>query len=95
VNHEIQDIDDPRVIEKILRHLGAWHDSPTRPPPQFRTNRPAKGRRQAKLPVEAPPSLWQCRATLGEPKNQFSLTRAALSTGGRAKSKFLLSVGSC
>jgi len=26
---------------------------------------------------------------LGEPKNQFSLTRAALSTGGRAKSKFL------
>jgi CubicO group peptidase (beta-lactamase class C family) len=27
---------------------------------------------------------------LGEPKNQFSLTLAALSTGGRAKSKFLL-----
>jgi hypothetical protein len=26
---------------------------------------------------------------LGETKNQFSLTRAALSTGGRAKSKFL------
>jgi hypothetical protein len=26
---------------------------------------------------------------LGEPENQFSLTRAALSTGGRAKSKFL------
>jgi len=26
---------------------------------------------------------------LGEPKNHFSLTRAALSTGGRAKSKFL------
>ena len=22
-------IDDPRVIEKILRHLGAWHDPPT------------------------------------------------------------------
>ena len=19
-------IDDPRVVEKILRHLGAWHD---------------------------------------------------------------------
>ena len=32
---------------------------------------------------------WQSRAMLGEPENQFSLTRAALSTGGRAKSKFL------
>ena len=27
-------IDDPRVVEKILRHLGAWHDPPARPPPQ-------------------------------------------------------------
>jgi len=27
-------IDDPRVVEKILRHLGAWHDPPPRPPPQ-------------------------------------------------------------
>jgi hypothetical protein len=26
-------IDDRRVVEKILRHLGAWHDPPTRPPP--------------------------------------------------------------
>ena len=26
-------IDDPRVVEKILRHLGAWHDPPPRPPP--------------------------------------------------------------
>jgi hypothetical protein len=26
-------IDDPRVMEKILRPLGAWHDPPTRPPP--------------------------------------------------------------
>ncbi|MEI6784465.1 MAG: hypothetical protein WCQ21_26525 [Verrucomicrobiota bacterium] len=25
-------IDDPRVVEKILRHLGAWHDPPPRPP---------------------------------------------------------------
>jgi hypothetical protein len=21
-------IDEPRVVEKILRHLGAWHDPP-------------------------------------------------------------------
>jgi hypothetical protein len=26
-------IDDPRVVEKILRHLGVWHDPPPRPPP--------------------------------------------------------------
>lgn len=26
-------IDDRRVVEKILRHLGAWHDPPPRPPP--------------------------------------------------------------
>lgn len=26
-------IDDPLVVEKILRHLGAWHDPPARPPP--------------------------------------------------------------
>ena len=32
---------------------------------------------------------WQSRAMLGEPENQFSLTRAALSTGERAISKFL------
>ena len=27
-------VDDARVVEKILRHLGAWHDPPARPPPQ-------------------------------------------------------------
>jgi hypothetical protein len=26
-------IDDLRVVEKILRHLGAWHDPPPRLPP--------------------------------------------------------------
>ena len=26
-------IDDPRVVEQILRHLGAWHGPPRRPPP--------------------------------------------------------------
>ena len=26
-------VDDPRVVQKILRHLGAWHDPPPRPPP--------------------------------------------------------------
>ena len=26
-------IDDPRVVEQILRHLGAWHDPPARLPP--------------------------------------------------------------
>ena len=23
--------DDPRVVEKMLRHLGAWHDPPAGP----------------------------------------------------------------
>jgi hypothetical protein len=27
-------IDASRVVERILRHLGAWHDPPPRPPPQ-------------------------------------------------------------
>ena len=27
-------IGDPRVVEKILCHLGAWHDPPDRPRPQ-------------------------------------------------------------
>ena len=27
-------IDDPRVAENILRHLGVWHGPPPRPPPQ-------------------------------------------------------------
>jgi len=26
-------IDDARVVERILRHLGVWHDPPGRPPP--------------------------------------------------------------
>ena len=26
-------IDNPRVVDKILRHLGAWHDPPTAGPP--------------------------------------------------------------
>ena len=27
-------IDAPRVVERILRHLSAWHDPPPRPPPR-------------------------------------------------------------
>jgi hypothetical protein len=26
-------IDDPQIVEKILRHIGAWHDPPAMPPP--------------------------------------------------------------
>jgi hypothetical protein len=37
-----------------------------------------------------PTMLWQYTGMLGELEHQFSLTRAALSTCGRAKSKFLL-----
>ena len=31
-------IDDPRVVEKILRHLGAWHDPPSAGPPAGSAN---------------------------------------------------------
>jgi hypothetical protein len=27
-------IDDPQVVEKILHHLGAWHDPPAGSPPR-------------------------------------------------------------
>jgi hypothetical protein len=39
--------------------------------------------------VANPQAEAQNRTMLGETGNQFSLTRAALSTGGRAKSDFL------
>src|SRR6185369_11544190 len=42
-----------------------------------------------RFPVDATTRICQRRSMLGETENQFSLTRAALSTGGRAKSKFL------
>ena len=40
-------------------------------------------------PVDALHQLWQAGAGMGESEKQFSFTRAALSTGGRAGSKFL------
>lgn len=55
-----------------------------------RRNRPASDPEAGEnCPLTPPPSLWQCRAMLGETKNQFSLTRVASSTCGRMKSKFL------
>jgi len=39
--------------------------------------------------VDIAARAWQGRAMLGGPENQFSLTRAVLSTGGLAKSKLL------
>jgi hypothetical protein len=42
------------------------------------------------LPVDALRQLWQDGAGMNESEKQFSFTRAASSTSGRAKSKFLL-----
>jgi hypothetical protein len=53
-------------------------------PPEYRQN----------LPVDPLRQDWQDGAVMNESEKQFSFTRAALSTGGRAKSKFL-SVGPC
>ena len=116
-------IDDPRVVEKILRHLGAWHD-----PPACRSLRAGNlvldvGHVSGSVPSRAGlpaerllcpqesvrpggvPS-WRaqhrqktgtnCRSTpqprwvtippwIGMTKNQFSLSRAALSTSWREK----------
>jgi hypothetical protein len=55
-----------------------------------RSSRPASGLQISEnCSLTPPPSLWQCRAMLGESKNQFSLNRVASSTCGRMKSKFL------
>ena len=43
--------------------------------------------------VDIAARAWQGRAMLGEPENQFSLTRAALSKGLRLKSNFLSILG--
>ena len=108
-------IDDPRVVEKLLRHLGAWQDPPPRPPPAgVASQRPFGPRFAAKLPRlgnDIPIFVLRIRENrsktgknylstvrqpfdktapyLVRPKNQFSLTRAALSACGRAKSKYM------
>jgi len=43
------------------------------------------------LPVDILPTLFQYRAMLGETHKQFSLTRAALSSFGRAQKQILIS----
>jgi hypothetical protein len=68
---------------QMVRYYG-WYSNKMRGvrerwlPPQFVVRRPGV----------CPPPLCQRRAMLGETQNQFSLIRAALSTGGCAKSKF-------
>jgi hypothetical protein len=37
-------IDDPRVVEKTLRHLGVWHDPPPSPPRACRGSRLSAGK---------------------------------------------------
>jgi len=59
---------------------------PIRTPVVRSQTRPGSGE---KLPVDATTLICQRRSMLGETENQLYLTRAALSTGGRAKSKFL------
>jgi len=85
-------IDDPHVLEKILRHLGLWHDPPARPSPVGHsgpyTHQPCDDvASMPDSPVDTTAGVCEGRAMLGEPEKQFSLTRAALSTCGRAKSK--------
>jgi hypothetical protein len=78
------------AIRPSLRGQGApshVQHSTFRVPP--RRNRPASDAETGEnSPLIPPPSLWYRRAMLAETKNQFSFTRAAPSTSGRAKSKF-------
>ena len=71
-------IDDPRVTEKILRLLGAWHDPPAR--------LPAPGA-PGPYTVDALHQPRQDGAGMNESEKQFSFTRAASSTSGRAKNQ--------
>lgn len=43
---------------------------------------------QGIFPLGSKASLWKNRAIMSETKNQFSLARAPLSTGGRARTDF-------
>ena len=55
----IAGIDDPRVVEQILRRLGAWHAQPPTFCAPHRGNRPAGDPEiRENFPLTPPPSLW-------------------------------------
>src|ERR1035437_5553610 len=75
------------------KHFGfQGRDLPNLPPCHYRFTTPASPNPQ-KLAVDIPTLLCQYLAMLGETQNQFSLTRAALRTSGRAKNKFSSKLG--
>jgi len=45
------------------------------------------------LPVDTPARVWQGGAAMDESEKQFSFTRAASSTSGRAKTKYKTAMG--
>ena len=62
-------IDDPEIVEKILRHLGAWHD-----PPACRSlggGRPAQLR---PVPLPGPYTLEPCEDVDPTPDYENVLT---------------------
>jgi hypothetical protein len=70
---------------RTQRHCPPWaaHSLLKRRRPQ--PSPPERARHGQKSPVDTRAGSGQCRAMLGETQNQFSLTRATLSTCGRAQ----------
>jgi hypothetical protein len=63
-------------------------------PPAPPANDPALGeprQNSAKVPDDAPHQVWKDGVAMVESENQFSLTRAASSTSGRARNQFPIS----
>jgi hypothetical protein len=66
--------------------LRSFH--PHRPPTTLRSENPA--RTLQKVPVDALRQVWQDGIAKAESEKQFSVTRAASSTSGRAKKQILI-----
>jgi len=70
------------------------HSALKQAPPVFAQDWPKTRNHSKKMPVDSSAPLCQYRLMLGEPGNQFFLTRVAPSTSGRAKNQFLISISS-
>ena len=75
----------PGIALLIAQGRASW----PLPPPHALGDGAKPPENRQNLPVDALGPVWQNEAAMNESEKQFSLTRAALSTCGRAKSKFL------
>jgi hypothetical protein len=82
--------DDPDAADLPLPHspFCLRHSALRQVSPVLAQNWPKTGNNSENMPVDSPTPLCQYRAMLGETQKQFSLTRAAFSTCGGAKTNF-------